>query len=253
MKCRKTVALLLLGLVPATAWAQIAHVQTVHKARTNVSEASSTTVAITPSAGNLLVLTCAWFQGQGAVYSYSDNQANTWQSAIIGSPDANSHIQIAYAMNVAGAATTITLQQGAGAGSGDIECDVIEFSGAATTGALDVTPTPTTGSSTTPAIASGTLAQSDEVLIAMATHTGGDATWAVDTGGGYTQISENEDNDTGQTYSAQRKIVAATTSDTADWTLGASRSWTAILASFKGVGGGPPPTTPKLLLLGVGQ
>jgi hypothetical protein len=143
-------------------------------------------------------------------------------------------------MNVAGAATTITWTE-LDPGSMDLEADILEFAGAVTSSALDQAPTATSGTSAAPAIASGTLSQADEVIVAIASHTGSDTTWAPD--GTYTQISENEDNDTGQTYSSQFKIVATVASDTADWTLGASRTWFATLATFKAAGGAPPATS----------
>ena len=210
----------------------IALAQTVHKTRVNYS--GTTTAAITPTAGSLLVSVEAVFSTTIAEHTLADSKTNGWAVANAASGDADSHVIIRYAMNVAGGATTLTWSE-TGAGSMDVEADILEFTGIALTLALDVA-VDATDTSAEPAVSSGTLAQADEVIVAIASHTGADTTWAVDAAG--VLISENEDNDNGQTYSSQHQIVAATTSEAMEWTLGASRTWFATLASFKAVAAG---------------
>lgn len=173
----------------------------------------------------------AWFGGASDVLITSVTGGGTWTAATIRSGDAQSHVQIWFAPNVSASVTTITVNR-AGAGSMDLEGDVTEWSGMATASPKDI-DVGNTGTSAAPLVVSGALAQAAELLVGIALHTGADTTWAVDTGGGYTQISENEDNDNGQTYSSQYKAVASASSDQADWTLGASRTWTGSLVSFK--------------------
>ena len=218
--------------------------------KTRVNFSGTTTVSHTPAAaGNLLVSVEATFSTTIAELTLSDNQGGGWANISTATGDADSHVIIRWKIAANTNAHTLTWTE-TGAGSADIEADIVEFSGMSAT-PNDVA-TNNTGTSAAPNVASGTLAQAEEVIIAIASHTGGDTTWAVDGAGGYTQIGENEDNDLGQTYSSQYKIVAATTSDQADWALGASRVWFAALASFKGASGGGGPTVKTLAALGVG-
>jgi hypothetical protein len=211
----------------------VSHLQTVHKTR--VSFSGSTTAAITYSSGSLVVVTEACFSTTVAELTLADGGTHTYTVANSASGDASSHVIIRYAENTTAGARTLTWTE-TGAGNTDLEADVIEFAGAETSGALDVAPAAATGTSATPAIASGTLAQADEVIVAMGSHTGADATWSFD--GTYTGVSQNDDNDAGQTYATEYKIVASTSSDTADFGLSASRDWFCTLASFKASGGG---------------
>lgn len=213
-------------------------VGTTHKARTTFS-ASTTQLRAGVTAGNLLVVPVAYFHGGGRTITVTSSPTNTWSQHVSINGDANSHIAIWYAQNVASGDTTLTFTWSAGSGDGQLEGDILEWSSAATTGAADATVTnSSTGNS--PSVTSGTLAQEDEVILAIVSHTGNDV--AITPDGTYTQISENEDNNLGQTYNSQYKIVASTTSDTADWSLASSRAWFAALASFKGAaaGGGQP-------------
>jgi hypothetical protein len=204
----------------------------VHKTRTTFPN-TTTQLINGVAAGSLLVAPIAYYHGQGRTITITSSPSNSWQQAVIANGDANSHIAIIYALNVASGNTTLTYTWSAGSLDGQLEGDILEFSSAATAAGLDANVT-NSGSSSGPSVTSGTLAQADEVVIAMGSHTGNDTTWAVDTADSYTEISENEDNDNGQTYSSQYKIVAATTSQVVNFTLGASRSWFACLASFKG-------------------
>jgi hypothetical protein len=222
----------------------IAHVQTVH--RTRVAFSGSTTASITYSSGNLVVVTEATFSTTVAELTLADGGTHTYTVANSASGDASSHVIIRYAMNTTAGARTLTWTE-TGAGSCDLEADVMEFSGAETTGALDVVPAAATGTSAAPAIASGTLAQADELIVAMGSHTGADATWSFD--GTYTGVSQNDDNDLGQTYATEYKIVASTSSDTADFGLSASRDWFCTLASFKAAGGGGGATNAVVIRL----
>lgn len=210
----------------------MALLNTTHHGRVTTIGGTSYNVTIaSTTAGSLLVYPVAWFQPNAGVIT-AISGGGTWVAGTIASGDANSHAQVWYAPNVSGGVTSLTVTITNVGDDFNTEGDVQEWSGMATATPKDI-DVGNTGTSAAPLVVSGTLAQANEVLVGIALHTGADATWAVDTGGGYTQISENEDNDTGQTYSSQYKVVAVTTSDQADWTLGASRTWTARLVSFK--------------------
>jgi hypothetical protein len=70
----------------------------------------------------------------------------------------------------------------------DIDLTLSEYAGH-DANPLDQVPTETTGSGTAPNIASGTLTQADELIVAFMTiDTGFTGTITPDTGGGYTEI-----------------------------------------------------------------
>jgi hypothetical protein len=201
---------------------------------------STDTTAITiqsTTAGSLLVYTAAFFSGAGAVLT-GITGAGTWSAATISSGDSSSHVQIWYAPNVSGSVTSLTVSRTSTGTNMDLEGDVLEFSAAATSTPLDqdVNDSATTSSLMTTVF--GELSQADEVLINIGSHTGADATLSADTGAGWTLISTNPDNDSGQTYLSQYLIVSATTalSPTIDYT--GNRDWFTAGASFKGSGGG---------------
>ena len=93
---------------------------------------------ITPSAGSLLALGFAWEVASGfAISSVADNQGNTWTAAAAAAATGViDKVAGYYAMNVAGAATTITVTL---TGAPDrFRGRVHEYSGRALTGALDI-------------------------------------------------------------------------------------------------------------------
>lgn len=215
-------------------------VQTVHKARLNIAAGGSTTISVpSVAAGNLLVILMAWFDGDaGEAITVSDDKGNSWQTPTVAgtaSGAANqSHVGIRYAMNVAAGTTVLTItpsNTGSGATT-DFEADVLEISGAPTSGALDK-DLEATGTSASMAIDWGALAQATELLLMIGSHTGTDTALTEDSGDGYTLISENEDNDLGQAYLSQRDVVATDSPPIANIALGASRDWFAVGISIK--------------------
>jgi hypothetical protein len=218
-------------------------VQVVHKDRIDVDEGGvGTTTVSVPSvaAGSALVfIGGAFYNGTFLSLGVTDDKSGSWQTANdYNGGSAGSLIHIKYALNVTGGTTVITLDlNGDSGGTHTIEGDVLELAGVATSSALDavVNANPVGNSSAATAV-SGTLAQNDEIIFAIMSHLGADTTLAGD--GTYTAISENEDNDAGTAYNSQYKIVATSATDTADWSLGASRDWFTALASFKAAAGG---------------
>lgn len=208
-----------------------------HKARATWDTGTTTVVRTGVAAGNLLIVTIAYYRGTGGLITVTSSPTSTWAEALRINGDANSHIAVWYAMDVAAGSTTVSFSwSDPGAGTGILEGDVLEFSSAATAAARDAFVT-NTGTSTAASATSGTLAQADEVVVMMTSHTGADTALAHDTADSYTLVSENEDNDNGQAYQTQYKIVAATTSQVVNCTLGTTRAWFTGLASFKGAAG----------------
>jgi hypothetical protein len=225
----------------------ISRVQKVVDARTGGVDSGS--VALTGVvAGNMLVLTSAVFFSAGDGTTVVSGGAASWAlDAECGNTTIGKGF-IHRTSSATGGSTTVTCNpNGANA---DIDLTLSEYSGHDAS-PLDQVPTETTGSGTAPNISSGTLTQAAELIVAFMTiDTAFNGTITPDAT--YTEIGENQQNNTGQAYSAQDKIVAVTTSDQADWTLSTSEDWRCCMATYKASAGGTFRTA-RLPLLGAGR
>lgn len=210
--------------------------------------------------GSLLVAHGAVFNSGGSGEpTISDTVNGSWTgystTGYFVSGDADSEIYLWSKPNSGAGTPGVTMNPPGTASDNDLT--LFEITGAATSTPRDVSVTATGAISTgvgSSAVATGTLAQANEILVSSVSHTVDDRTLTTDTADGFTQADENESNSSGQTYHVQYKIVAATTSVTANvsWNSGvAFGTWFAGVASFKESGAAP--VTPKqLALLGVG-
>lgn len=247
----------LLALVAAPAAAQITRTQNI--ANTFVNGVDSTTIALTGvAAGALLVSTNAVFSSSwDGTIAVSGGCASSWAQATSGGSTANGKGFIWYCANATGGSTTVTINPNGA--SADIIPTLSEYGGNAAS-PLDVAPTATTGTlstgGATASIASGTLAQVNEVIVGLTINTVADDR-TITQNATYTLIAEDE-TQFAQAYNASDKIVSSTSSDTADWVFGSGSvagTWYAMVASFKALvagGGGGGATMCRQLLLGVG-
>lgn len=117
----------------------------------NTSNASSVSVsrafANSVTAGSLLVAVTSYPANQ--VPTVSDNNGNTWTSALIGQYDGSlvQNIYLSYALNANAGATTVTAS---GGGNMNRFLGICEYTGAATSSAVDGTPVATSGTSSNP-------------------------------------------------------------------------------------------------------
>lgn len=171
--------------------------------------------------------------------------------------DGNVEIWAATFENTAAGTPTVTWDPGGSADMGG--WFIAEITGATTPTSVDVVPAASQQANTnTPSIASGTLSQANEIIIAITSGQTNDSAPAITGDGTYTQLVNQPDNLTSQMGQAQYKITSSTTTDTADWSVADTainnRNKVSILLSVKEGGGVPPPTcTPTLSLLGVGR
>lgn len=189
------------------------------------------------SAGSLIVVTA---ETDAGVASYltgiTDTQGNTYSritSNLFGSGTGT--VEAWYAKGVAGGATTTLTFGWTAAGASNVSWVGQEFAGCDTSAPLDKFTTLVEGASTAPL--SGTSAattQADELVVGFFGHTG--ATTTATAGSGYSNLVKNG---VSTAWAFQEsKIVAATGTQQAGATLGASRTWAAILATFKGATAG---------------
>ena len=169
----------------------------------------------------------------GSAITCTDNQSNTYTAR--SSPAAaatNYFARILSAHNVTGGATfTITVNNSPQ--DSKAAC-AVEWSGMDTAAPFDVQNT-ATGTSAAPAVSSGTMGQAEEVVVAVETYDGITPTTQTEPGSPWALIAEEEDAGTYTGHNAVWQIVSATSSVTSTWALGASRAWSAGIATFKAV------------------
>ncbi len=191
------------------------------------------------TSGNLIVVSVGWSELL-VTASISDNKGNTYTSAIgpTNGPQ-GARAQTFYAQNITGGAThTVTVTYSGTVGF-QSHC-IHEYSGAATTGVLDVAAA-ASGTSTAPS-ASGTTTNANDLIFGWCYDNNGTLT----AGSGFT-VRQAPD----VAAKTEDKNVTSTGSWAANWSLSPSDGWIAQMAAFKDAGGGA--AAPKRLpLLGVG-
>lgn len=213
-------------------------------AETASSASTLDVTGVVHDASDLLVALASVFNSSGSTMTVSGSINGTFTVAT-GSPvlpDANSQAHIQYFENAAGGTETVTFDP-VGASS-DIDAVIAEVSGAATSGSLDqyveatgTMPLSTAGTAT---VTTATLAQANNIVFAVMTHTG-DSTRTLTTGTGFTFIAEDEDNTTSQAIHTEYKLVSATDAVTATvdfGSVGSAATWGIAAAVFKEVSAG---------------
>lgn len=255
---RALIALMFVLLVVAPSQAAIG----ITKINTNTSQTgASTTLSFSGSVAAGSTLVAGGFDysgGSPGSPAISDTVNGAWAVKKYAQLNADSNVEIWLATfeNTTGGTPTVTWDPSGSADMGG--WFIAEITGASTPTSVDVIPAKTDAAGVTPSIASGTLAQANEIILAVmagATNNG-TVTIVGDVAGGYTGLVNQGDNATTQMGQAQYKIVASTASDTADWTItdvgGGAFGKVAILISIK-EGSGGVTCAPTLSLLGVGR
>lgn len=164
----------------------------------------------------------------GAAPTISDSVNGAYSAGASRSyaPDTASKVTLAYFYNTAAGTPTVTFNT-TGIGYFFI-CEVTN----AIASPLDVSVNADGASGTAHSLASGTLAQADEVIFAIAGgYVGG--TIAITADPTYTELVMQDDNNTNVGGQAQYKIVSSTASDTADWTWASAAPTLKALMSLK--------------------
>lgn len=200
------------------------------QARTSGGTTASASLSPTPSAGHLVVVQASIYD-TAAYPTASDNQGNTYTARVSAQNpgDANHRVRIFDAQNVAtGSPFTVTVSSG----DADSKCAYISaWSGMATASAHDAGANATnTGTSTSPAVTSGALAQAASVV--FATHNYFVAATTTPPGSPWVLIGEEEDTSfTG--HSSVSQVTSATSAVTATWSLSSSGGWAAVATAYK--------------------
>lgn len=190
-------------------------------------------------AGNLLVL--GIYTDSSATITVSDNRGNTWNLVYNTVVSGIGRIAFYYAQNVAAGSTTVTVTQ-TGAFTGLV---VAEYSGIATTSSFDQTNSGSAVSSS-PSSGNVTTTQADELLVGFATTEPG-VTWTAGT-----NFTLRDANSSGQ-LQLEDRIVSATGTYAATFTMSASQRWGCGIATFKASAGGGGVTLINRAKCGVGK
>lgn len=206
---------------------------------------NSYTKSITPSAGNMLTIQLAL--GAADTITITDSKGNTWVADKTQILTSQRQAQVWRAYNVAAGATTITFQAGASQFP-DSACIIQEWSGSATSSALDQIGGANTTSGTSYAVSfAGATTQANEVLIgAIAADSNspgytGDASW--------TNLLTQAGFDLYTSCATQYRVVSATGSYSWTLTNASSRQASQAVASYKAVASA---FIPRRALMGVG-
>jgi hypothetical protein len=194
----------------------------------------TTSAAIT--AGNLVVLIIALGSTSAPSVSSISDGTNSYTKAWGTTTGTNVTLECWYKENASGvgsgATVTATLS---GAMSGASEGWVLhgfQVAGAKTSASLDVAPAPSTSNSTTPSVATGTLAQANEIVFAASYNNNGNVGYTESSG--FTNLYSGG-GAIGKSVGIGYKITSVTTTSTYQptWASTAAINMITGLASFK--------------------
>lgn len=190
------------------------------------------------TAGNLLVVSGQNSSSTGATLSFSDG-TNTYLNCfatLVGTGQAG---RMAHADNIAGGNVTVTMTSTIG--SSQLRIIFEEWSNCLTSSPIDQVATGT-GTSTTPTTsATGTLANSGELVVCHAYAGGSSQTWTA--GSGF--ILDPNLTNTSTARSAEYLVASGTGAQTGTFTIGVSNAWIAMLSTYQPA---PSPSTNIQLL-----
>lgn len=221
---RGTIALKLLCCI-------VGGVATISAAIAFVNQATCTgskktcVITYTPTAGNLEVLAIS---SQNTPSSIAQTNVTFTQRSTVA---VGARACFIYdAVNVgASPGTTITMNFAA---NSETAADVSEYSGIATSSAIDATATAASGTSTAPATNTITTTNADDLLFALACAPRASTVRPSD----YNHLTEI--NLSSSRVTPEYQIVASTNTYSTSWTIGFSDDWGALLTSYKASGGG---------------
>jgi hypothetical protein len=234
-----------------------------HVTASNVTAVTSTAFGSSTTVGNLLVCTASvWGPSSHNTQAVTDSKTNTWAQDAFSEDNSTGNAGASVNSTIltsAGASHTVTVT--AGQAGSYFEFDCCEFTGMASSSALDKTATTKTSTSPNTATTAATT-QADEIVVGcLAANTNVNPAGIADpptvnaSTTGVTSIGVNQDAPNTIGYEAAYKIIAATGTQAVAWTYttGASGTGSAV-ATYKAasVGGGAVKRN-NLMLLGMNR
>jgi hypothetical protein len=180
------------------------------------------------AAGDLLVCGGFIFNAAPPAAGVSDTRLTPY-TVLSFAPNASERGFIAFGIAPSSGANTVTVNSSIGGSY--ISFSIDEFSGVhATPLSVDGSGATSNGTSSTPADSITTLT-ADELIVAVLGYDG--ATTTIAPGSGWTEIGEHEDNSSDEAHALEFRIVTTAQAYSADFALGASKTWQVMTASFK--------------------
>lgn len=243
----KRFLLIILLLLPSVSLAAIAHVQTV----ANGAGCTATTCAqgnfsSAVTAGNMIVFGCM-VGDVGRTLTGSDTLVNTFVTDITLTDTVDGgQLSVGHAYNISGGTDNFSCNTSGGAIN--LRTTGSEFSGAATSAALDKMAS-TTSSGT--AIATGAVTPSaNGELLYVVERTSATATCTVGTD--FTRISQVPADSPSTRMCAEYYVQPTAASHDGTWTVGAGLTWAVAMATFKAAASAASVITPKYIYGGSG-
>ena len=231
-------ALLLCALLPQSGAAAPGFVQGTDTS--GASASPSIGFASTVLNHSLLVACAGWTTTTVTLNTVTSSPSNTWNSTTDVSNSGNVRIQCYYAMNAASGTTTVTFNFSA---SVSWEIAIHEYSGVATTSALDQ-QNGATGNSSSPSSGSVTPSVNGELIFGWTANSFGVNSYTAGTG--FTQRQSDL-----AFYASEDQVQGTAGAISATWAQGGSSAqWAAKVLAFKAAGGAAKPH--QLPTLGVG-
>jgi hypothetical protein len=230
---------------PLSACAQTAAIALVQHASKDAGTTTSATLAFNANntAGNWIGV-CIRAGQSGQIFTVTDSNGNAYHRAVqfnvtVDSPGGNT-LGIFYAENIAGGANTITVSDRV---SGTMRFAILEYSGMATGGSLDVAAA-AQGSSANPNSGNVTTTANGDLLLGAIT-TGNPANFTA--GSGYAS-EESVPGAPNTKLNVEDGVQSIVGTAWASASLGGSNNWGAALAAFR-VAGGVGNTGPSITSL----
>lgn len=210
-----------------------AYIQSVSKPSTGVSPMTSLAFGSSTTTGNLIVVTVSDNGGvTNGITSVTDSKGNTY-TKIPNESDGSSTLSMWYAKNITGGAShTVTIAWNTSLVS-QASFIAQEFSGSDTTSPLDRYTSAHSTSTTPSSGATPTTTTDAQLVVAGVAYFSTNTTTTL--GSGYSNLAST--GITNANVSMESKVISSAAAQTGTFTLAASKSWAAGVATFKATGG----------------
>jgi hypothetical protein len=200
----------------------VAHVQGPASTVGASSSSLNRTFASDVTAGNLITAHYSNWKGSTVLPTgCSDGLSNSYSTAVTNNPGASAATQMRYAENISGGACTVTMT----VSSTDWCFAVNEYTGIVASSSVHTTGN-NNGSSTTPSVS-----LTPTVPCQIVAHMGMASATTITPDGDYNERQETQSNSTANISVLDRTPISS--SETVDWTIGASAAWSAVAAAFQ--------------------
>lgn len=231
----------------------IAAVQEVDEANTTAQVDDTLAFGSNVTAGNAITAQTACFNDtqDADLDLLTDSLSHTYTALLTEQELQTSQISSRgyFVLNISGGACTITRSTNDAGTDNYYTGAQQEWSGMATTGALDDSDG-LGGTGTAVSAGDSTPTEDNELKISWMTYDGAATTLVAEAG--WTEPTNLPNNNIYQALGVLYKIDTTAVTEDADWTLGASRGWNAAIASFKAAAGAAAKRRYTLPTLGVG-